>query len=814
MMFDNTKVIASCQTDSVVRSTPSNKPLRLLLITILAVLACQASNHLRAQSPDATSPLTAETDLASDMIDGIDRFLLKKIDDAANKRNENWKLDVTSDASLADSLKPHRQALAKILGVVDPRVKPQIGATAIDHEFSTAAEIGSSERFEAFAIRWPVLHEPSPPFQGLTSLYGEGLMLVPRDSSATSGTIIVVPDADQSPEQISGLVDGMDPQSQVARRLAESGYRVFVPYLTSRKQEPRGGRANLTDREYLHRAAFELGRTLAGYEVQMILSLVDRIELQSPKHSIGIYGYGEGGMISLFAAAIDTRIGSVAVSGFFGPREASWNEPIDRNFFRLLSHAGATELAMMIAGRNLVIETSRGPEVVLSGDGGAPAELKSPSPDAAEKLFDVARNRLTQSDQARFLLVKPENELAGSDPSLNHLIAGLIHKKTDSENIVVDANRLSPIESSQDSLLQSIDARRQRMIQQVDRHNQAILQESPFVRNAFMSKLDTRSVEAFEKSVESYRDIYRDEVIGHFDDKFLPPNARSRKKWETDKWVGYEVVLDVYEDVFAYGVLLLPKDLQPGEQRPVVVCQHGLEGRPIDTFLGDHPAYHDFAAKLCENGLIVFAPQNPYLFKDRFRTLQRKAQPIGKTLFSIIVPQHQQILNWLKTQPYCDPQRIAFYGLSYGGKTAMRVPALVTDYCLSICSADFNEWVLKNATTREKYSYMWTGEYEIFEWDLGSTFNYAEMAALICPRPFMVERGHFDGVGEDHWVAYEFAKVRHLYAAKLGIGERTEIEWFVGPHTINGDGSFRFLSRHLRWPIKTIAEMSAQKTDK
>jgi len=88
------------------------------------------------------------------------------------------------------------------------------------------------------------------------------------------------------------------------------------------------------------------------------------------------------------------------------------------------------------------------------------------------------------------------------------------------------------------------------------------------------------------------------------------------------------------------------------------------------------------------------------------------------------------------------------------------------------------------------------------------------MAALICQRPFMVERGHFDGVGEDHWVAYEYAKVRHLYAAKLGIGDRTEIEWFVGPHTINGDGSFQFLSRHLRWPIKTIAEMSTQKTNK
>ncbi len=26
------------------------------------------------------------------------------------------------------------------------------------------------------------------------------------------------------------------------------------------------------------------------------------------------------------------------------------------------------------------------------------------------------------------------------------------------------------------------------------------------------------------------------------------------------------------------------------------------------------------------------------------------------------------------------------------------------------------------------------------------------------------------------------------------------IEWFVGPHTINGKGTFEFLHRHLDWP--------------
>ena len=85
------------------------------------------------------------------------------------------------------------------------------------------------------------------------------------------------------------------------------------------------------------------------------------------------------------------------------------------------------------------------------------------------------------------------------------------------------------------------------------------------------------------------------------------------------------------------------------------------------------------------------------------------------------------------------------------------------DYCLSICSADFNDWVDKNASTRAPYSYVWTGEYEIFEFDLGSTFNYAEMAALIAPRPFMVERGHSDGVGVDEWVALRIRQgLRHL----------------------------------------------------
>ena len=94
---------------------------------------------------------------------------------------------------------------------------------------------------------------------------------------------------------------------------------------------------------------------------------------------------------------------------------------------------------------------------------------------------------------------------------------------------------------------------------------------------------------------------------------------------------------------------------------------------------------------------------------------------------------------------------------------------------------------------------MFTGEYEMAEFDLGHSFSYAEMAALIAPRPFMVERGHNDPVGLDEWVASEYAKVRRLYD-QLGIGDRTAIEFFNGGHTINGVGTFEFLHKHLDWP--------------
>lgn len=50
-------------------------------------------------------------------------------------------------------------------------------------------------------------------------------------------------------------------------------------------------------------------------------------------------------------------------------------------------------------------------------------------------------------------------------------------------------------------------------------------------------------------------------------------------------------------------------------------------------------------------------------------------------------------------------------------------------------------------------------EYGMYDFNLGVTFTYGEIVALILPRAFMVESDHDNGVGIDGWLAFEYAKV-------------------------------------------------------
>ncbi|HSZ56458.1 MAG TPA: hypothetical protein VK797_12395 [Tepidisphaeraceae bacterium] len=746
-----------------------------------------------AEPLPGTARLDAQGDLAAKMVAGIDRFLMRETEESVQKRAALWSRDLSTPQRYEASVAANRSRLARMLGVVDPRRR----FDGVDLVATTAqpALVGRAGTVEIFAVRWPVVGP----------IDGEGLLLVPAGTPVAD--VVALPDADQTPEMIAGLADGVARQSQFALKLAQSGCRVLVPALVDCSDTfavlPSGKKTNLPDREYVWRPAYELGRHPIGYEVQKVLAAVDWFAGQNPgrEAKIAVIGYGEGGLVAFYAAALDTRIRAACVSGYFDSRQQLWQEPIYRDVFGLLTEFGDAEVASLIAPRTLIVEACETPEV------SSPPEARNGQSEAAPGRLSTPKLQSVRAE------VERAKALLGSKPELDHL--ELVVSGEDGRGPVGSAGAIKGFLRSlgvdhppagddvEVQKLGTIDAsaRLKRQIDQMQDYTQSLLAESQYTRDAFWKKADRSSPDKWKDSTAWYRDYFASEVIGKFDDKLLPPNAHTRQIYDEPAFTGYEVMLDVYPDVFACGIILVPKGIAPGEKRPVVVCQHGLEGRPQDVAdpTTDSHFYHRFACRLAEQGFVTYAPQNPYIGQGRFRVLVRKAHPLKKTLFSIIVPQHQQTVDWLASLPFVDPRRIAFYGLSYGGKTAMRVPALVDRYCLSICSGDFNEWAYKCASLRYPRSYVGTIEYDMYEWDLGNTFNYAEMAGLIAPRPFMVERGHHDTVADDQWVSHEYAKVGLLYS-DLKLPDRTRIEFFDGPHTIHGVGTFAFLHDQLHFP--------------
>lgn len=758
-----------------------------------------------------TKPLALEDDLSAQMVAGIDRFLMREIENSVTKRQQFWKRDFSGRHEYEISIQPNREHLRRVIGAIDQRVS----VTALELVGSTElpTKVAETGGYEVFSVRWPVFE----------NVFGEGLWLKPKQEAVAR--VIAIPDADQTPEMLVGIEPGMAAESQFARRLAENGCEILVPVVINRDDtfsgNPKIRFTNQPHREWIYRQAYEMGRHIIGYEVQKVLAAVDFFSAQNlqskSQRPVGVAGYGEGGLIAFCAAALDTRIEATLVSGYFDQREKIWSEPIYRNLCGLLREFGDAETATLIAPRALIVEYSAAPKIDGppsphdGRSGAAPGKISTPDYSPVRKEFERANALLKDGGEKfaiNFKLVPETTErplTPGSEAALREFANRLGIGKSWNPEINSSGIREHVKAWTSTEAQKFFRERQQRQIAQLTEYTQKIFRDSERARAEFFwNRMRADSPTNWTQLNQAMRSVLHKDIIGKIDESPLPANARSRKILENEKFTSYDVVLDVYPDVFAWGILLLPKDLKSGERRPLVVCQHGLEGVPMDTVTQDRnaqpfPYYKGFSSELAARGFIVFAPHNPYRGGDKFRVLQRKANPLGLSLFSFIIAQHDQILNWLSEQPFVDPQRIGFYGLSYGGKTAMRVPAVLDRYALSICSGDFNEWICKCVNVDFPGSYMFTGEYEMPEWNLGNTFNYAEMAALIAPRPFMVERGHSDGVGRDEWVSYEYAKVRRLYD-QLGIGDRTEIEFFNGPHTIHGEGTFEFLHKNLHWP--------------
>jgi len=372
-----------------------------------------------AGSPHAAESPTVPSSMAAGGARLTTQPAAAETDPATPQRQAFWNRELGSAAAYDKSIQPNRDRLRRMVGAIDPRstsgLLPATETNRLDQTDSVLFE----------RARWPV-------FDGV---WAEGLRLRPRTPPVA--WVVAVPDADQTPEMLAGLAPGLAPERQFARRLAEQGCEVLVPVILDRaRAQPTNSAPPLSRRDFICRQAFPLGRHVLGYEIQKVLAALDLLCAGAAKGTnappkLAVAGYGEGGLIAFYSAALDTRITATLVSGYFDSHTNLTIEPFSRTLFGLRREFGDAEIATLIAPRALVVEFSPPPQPLETETAPNPAKSDPPDFESVEAEFDRTRSLLKQGEPAgllRFTLICGAEGMAtgpGSDRALAALLKDL-----------------------------------------------------------------------------------------------------------------------------------------------------------------------------------------------------------------------------------------------------------------------------------------------------------------------------------------------------------------------------------------------------
>ena len=686
-------------------------------------------------------------------------YWLKMTNATPALRDEKWNPDFSSVAAYRSSLQGHRKDLKKMLGLVE--VNPN-----------------------QFLAQGVVLASGAVRVEDLTVTLEKGfqaraLLFVPE--GRVPGVIIAIPDAQESREEFAGL-KGQEPAPWL-KALLSRGLAVCVPVMVERKADyPFGERWGVNRRQLLYRLGFIVGRTLVGMEVQQVLALRDYFvkRFDVGKERIGLLGLGQGGMTALYAGAVDGQFGAVSVVDYFQQREDCWQEPVDRMLYGQLKEFGDAELAGLIAPEPL--------EVISIAERATPHTSVEAEVQRARRFYQGLK-------KMKSLRVEEEADAEAGLNAAAHEIADTLAGGGNS------ADGVEPVIQKRFSETE-ITKNRNDQFESLHAYLRRLDEESDQVRTKHWKLQETPAKDSNAKAAELRAALGK--LMGEIAVEKEHLDPRTRLLLVTDKFVAYDVFLDVLPGVHAYGQLLVPRQSQG--RMPVVICQHGLGGRPADiTGIGQDPegnVYHALGMHLANLGYVVFAPYLTVPIKQEVlvNPLVRKAAALGMMRTSLELAKLHRIVDFLQTLPFVDGERIGYYGLSYGGYSATWMPPLEPRIKLNIISGHFNDWRTKITDEESRESYLRYQDADFYNWNVLNRFTHPELIAAMAPRPVCVEFGEHDPTTTPEWHGRAWQQVETWkQAARLGgLTEKVVEAHYEGIHEIHGIETIAFLNRWLR----------------
>ncbi len=706
-------------------------------------------------------------DLLEQQRQEIIHYFLNQISATPARRDQLWRPDFSSPRNYEESIQLHRNHLRQMLGLIES--KP--GTPDI-----RVLKQNAALRIEDVTI--PIQSE----------FRARALVFLPQ-SATPAAAVIVIPPANESREEYVGLVEGMSPAEWLTALLARK-IAVAIPLTVERTDDhpicqKAGGRDRRT---VLWRAGFIVGRTLVGLEVQQVLAIRSFLSAKpevDPKR-IALLGERQGGMTALYAGAVDDKLSAVATVDYFEQREDCWQEPVDRVLYGQLNEFGDAEIAALIAPRPMLIATNPA----------GPVSYPKVRVEAgrARRFYQGlgATEHLTTMVVADGAMRTAASKLATS-------------LRADAAERPVDL----PLRFSS----QEVDERRNEQFEELYNYLHGLDSGSDEVRKRYWQLESTPPQDRKQKIAEARAALA--ELVGVVPADKSPLRARTALIGETDKFLAFEVLLDVLPRVHVYGQLLVPR-VAGGSMHdalPAVICQHGFGGAPkYVTGMGselesnDH-FYHRFGERLAERGYVVFAPYltvpvdttppNIVHRADLINPLVRMAAALGMLRTSIELAKLHRVVDFLQSLPFVNSDRIGYYGLSYGGYSAMWMPPLEPRLKFTIISAHFNDWrLMLTDDTRLGDSYWTLPDDDFHNWNVLNRFTHTELIAAMWPRPVCIEWGLNDPVTPPAWHERAWKDLEKFRDA-WNLEDRIVDDDFIGPHSIHGIQTFFFIDRWL-----------------
>jgi len=305
-------------------------------------------------------------------------------------------------------------------------------------------------------------------------------------------------------------------------------------------------------------------------------------------------------------------------------------------------------------------------------------------------------------------------------------------------------------------------------------------------------KPDYSSPKAFTESAKRLKQRFA-ESIG-----YPPPGGPVTEKptftqmGEDELGIYYRAQIPILPGVNAEGIYIAPKHAKG--KVPLIIAMHGGGGSPEVALFNGGSNYHDMVRGGIKRGYAVFAPQHLFSATGYPGDIRQKTDAdlrlVGTSLTAIEIAKITRSLDVLLKRPEIDAKRVAMVGLSYGGYYALVTPALDPRIKVAVSSCYFG--VQEYRYERNEF----IGVSDFAFPDRFSLLRDPEVAALICPRPLMIQAGKSDD-DPHRAMGVRLAPEVANYYNRLGQGERFKFDLFDGGHEFNDATAWAFIEKYL-----------------